>query len=131
VETFEPVIQEEARHILLFANWLAWHRRNLRAWKRPWFELRIAAVWVFLAWERMGIARGLSDNKADDNNFTVTGGKAVSGDEVNVRDLLALCLAENDRRFAGYDPRLVRPVTMPWLTRRVLWVMGLLTKRPD
>jgi hypothetical protein len=125
VETFEPVIQEEARHILLFTNWLAWHRRNLRAWKRPWFELRIAAVWVFLAWERMGIARGLSDNNPDDNNFTVTGGKAVTDDEVDVRELLALCLAENERRFAGYDARLLRPVTMPWLTRRVLSLMGL------
>ena len=48
VDTFEPVIQEEARHILLFANWLAWHRRRAGLARRVWFELRVAAVWVFL-----------------------------------------------------------------------------------
>jgi hypothetical protein len=122
VDTFEPVMQEECRHILLFANWLAAHRRELPLPARLWFELRVAAVWVFLGWERIGLARGMDDGKAaaQDNNFTVTGAQAVSDKEVSLPDLMRLCLAENDRRFAGYDARLRRPSTMPWLTRLAL-----------
>ena len=123
VDTFEPVIQEEARHILLFANWLAWHRRRLKLWRRAWFELRVAVVWVFLAWERIGIARGLNsgDSKPVDNNFTLTGSKAVSEADISPAALMAVCLAENDRRFAGYDARLLRPTTTPAIARLVCW----------
>ncbi|MEA2733058.1 MAG: hypothetical protein QOF70_7533 [Acetobacteraceae bacterium] len=119
VDTFEPVIQEEARHILLFANWLAWHRRRLPLWRRPWFELRVAAVWVFLAWERIGIARGMDagDGKPADNNFTLTGSKSVSDVDISPASLMAVCLAENERRFAGYDSRLRRPTTTPAIAR--------------
>jgi hypothetical protein len=121
VDTFEPVIQEEGRHILLFANWLAWHRRRLPWWRRIWFELRVAAVWVFLAWERIGIARGMDDGKgkAQDNNFTLTGSAAVSDAELSPVALMAVCLQENDRRFAGYDRRLLRPTTTPAIARLV------------
>lgn len=126
VDTFEPVMQEECRHILLFANWLAWHRKAMPWWRRPWFELRVAAVWVFLAWERIGIARGMDDGKGskpEDNNFTVTGSKAVSDQDVGVKELMGVCLAENDRRFAGYDSRLRRPTTTPSLVRFALRFM--------
>jgi hypothetical protein len=123
VDTFEPVIQEEARHILLFANWLAWHRRRLPFWRRPWFELRVAAVWVFLAWERIGIARGMDrgGGAASGNNFTLTGGRSLNEGEISVTSLMAVCLAENDRRFAGYDERLRRPTTTPALARLIRW----------
>jgi hypothetical protein len=124
VDTFEPVMQEECRHILLFANWVAWHRSNMPWWRRPWFELRVLAVWAFLGWERIGIARGVDDSgkkqKAQDNNFTVTGSKAVSNVDISVPELMRLCLLENDRRFAGYDMRLLRPTTMPGLVRFAL-----------
>jgi hypothetical protein len=116
VETFEPVIQEEARHILLFANWLAWHRKRLRWWLRPWFELRVLAVWVFLIWERIGLARTTGGGgAAQDNNFTVTGSRSVSDADLSPGALIRICLSENARRFAGYDERLLRPTTVPRL----------------
>ncbi|MCQ8241138.1 ferritin-like domain-containing protein [Rhizosaccharibacter radicis] len=126
IDTFEPVMQEECRHILLFANWLAWHRRTMPLWRRPWFELRVLAVWAFLGWERVGLAKSIdADGKeqAQDNNFTVNGTRSVSAEEISVPELMALCLRENDRRFAGYDRRLLRPTTMPALVRVALLFM--------
>ncbi|MHB1304458.1 MAG: ferritin-like domain-containing protein [Acidiphilium sp.] len=127
VETFEPVMQEECRHILLFANWVAWHRATMPIHKRVWFELRVAAVYAFLGWERIGIARGMDDKgggaKTQDNNFTVSGSKSVSAEDISVPELMRICLEENDRRFAGYDRRLLRPTTMPTLVRIALKFM--------
>jgi hypothetical protein len=123
VDTFEPVMQEEGRHIVFFVNWVAWHWRNLSLWRRPVFWAKIVAVWVFLVWERIGIARGVGDREGgavpQDNNFTLTGGKSVGAVDVSVGALMDACLAENDRRLSGYDPRLLRPTAVPYLVRFV------------
>jgi hypothetical protein len=113
VETFEPVVHEEGRHILFFVNWVAWRRRNLPLWRRPLFELKVMAVWLFLAWERLGLAKDVGT--AEEVNFTVAGGEAVA--DVDVPGLIDLCLAENERRLGLYDPRLVRPTFFPRLVR--------------
>ena len=115
VDTFEPVIQEEARHILFFVNWAAWHRRTMPFWRRPFFELKVLAVWLFLIWERIGIARDVGSG-VQDNNFTVTGAKSV-GEDINVAQLIDLCLAENERRMSLYDRRLLRPFAVPAVAR--------------
>ena len=115
VETFEPVIHEEARHILFFVNWAAWHRRNMPFWRRPWFELKVLAVWLFLVWERIGIARDVGSG-VQDNNFTVTGAKSVGAD-IDAAELMDICLAENARRMAPYDRRLLRPFAVPALVK--------------
>jgi hypothetical protein len=115
VDTFEPVMQEEARHILFFVNWAAWHRRTMPWWRRPWFELKVLGIWMVLVWERLAIARNV-DHGVQDNNFTVTGAKSVGAD-VSAADLIELCLAENHRRMAVYDPRLLRPAAVPALAR--------------
>jgi hypothetical protein len=116
VETFEPVIQEEARHILFYVNWVDWHRRRMPLWRRPWFFLKTLGVWGFLIWERIGLAREVSGGPPQDANFTVNGAASV-GEDIDTVTLMDLCLAENDRRMAGYDPRLKRPETLPTLVR--------------
>ena len=121
VDTFEPVIQEEARHILFFVNWVAWHRRTMAWWRRPFFELKVLRVWLFLICERIGIARNVG-NGVQDNNFTVTGANQLGAD-IDVGDLVRICLAENDRRMSRYDRRLPRPSTVPALARFALCFM--------
>ena len=123
VDTFEPVMHEEGRHILFFVNWVAWMRRTLPWWRRPGFAVKVAAVWAFLIWERIDMARGLGGNtRAEDSNFTLNGSKEL-GVEIEFPDLAALCLAENDRRLAPWDARLIRPRFVPGVMRLVLRVL--------
>ncbi len=129
IDTFEPVMQEECRHILLFANWLAWQRKHLKLLDRIRFELKVVAVWGFLGWERVNMSRDLAGDggqsgKPQDNNFTVTGSRSVTDVELSLPELMALCLEQNDFRFRGYDERLLRPTTMPNLTRAALFAVN-------
>ena len=118
VETFEPVVQEEGRHILFFTNFIAWYRANMPWWRRPWFELKVARVYAYLAWERMGIAGDVDGLEGGDANFTVTGTESISG-ELDPARLIDVCLEQDKIRMAGYDERLIRPITIPFLARAV------------
>ena len=116
VEVFEPVIREEARHNLFFVNWVAYmqaRRGGLSSFGPAGLAFRgqCMAALAVQAWDRLKAARGV-----EGDNFTATGRDAV-GIDLSPREFLMLCLAENDRRLSGYDPRLLRPRIMPALTR--------------
>ncbi len=125
IDTFEPVMREEGRHILFFVNWVAWWRRTMPWWRRPWFEAKVLVVWMFLIGERISMAKGMGgDNtKAQENNFTLNGSKEL-GVEVSFPELARICLAENDRRLAPYDQRLIRPRFVPAMMRLALRFAG-------
>jgi hypothetical protein len=107
LEVFEPIVQEEARHNLFFVNWVAYMRTQGRMPRRLRIDLQRLLALAIQAWSRVGVAK-----KADANNFTRTGGEAI-GLSLKPRDFLALCIAENARRLAPYDRRLLRPRFMP------------------
>jgi hypothetical protein len=93
-------------------------------WRRPWFELKVFACWLFLIYERMGIASDVS-NGQQDNNFTMNGASQLGAD-IDIGELIAICLSENDRRLstALYDARLKRPRFVPFMARLALKFVG-------
>jgi hypothetical protein len=117
VDTFEPVIHEEGRHILFFVNWIAWHRRTMKLWRRPWFELKVGLIWAYLILERIGIASNIGGGEKE-SNFTVNGADQL-GVDLSPAELLDICLAENDRRLGVYDTRLLRPRFVPAMVRLI------------
>ncbi|WP_245615250.1 ferritin-like domain-containing protein [Muricoccus aerilatus] len=121
VDTFEPVIQEEARHILFFANWAAWARAQQPWWRKPYFLAKTAAVWAVLIWDRLVMARDMG-SASKDTNFTATSGSI--GVTMTAAEMIDICLAEDRRRMAGYDPRLLRPTTVPFVIRLARRFMG-------
>ena len=119
VQIFEPVVQEEARHILFFVNWVKYRRAQLPWWKRPLFRLRCGYLILKQVASRARTAKTFGGSDAGSaDNFTLTSHQDL-GSNLTLHGLLGRCLAENDRRMAPYDPRLLRPQLVPALARFV------------
>ena len=136
VEVFEPVMQEEARHILFFVNWVRYRRSQLPWWRRPGFSLRCGRIILKQVWSRVKTARTLGGSPAgkgaaadpaaaqpavpsggdDGENFTLSAHHDL-GEDVTLHKLLGLCLRENAARLGRYDARLLRPRLVPVLAR--------------
>ncbi|MDE2262132.1 MAG: ferritin-like domain-containing protein [Gammaproteobacteria bacterium] len=120
VKVFEPVMQEEARHILFFVNWVQYRRAQLPWWRRPAFRLRCAWIILKQVASRVKTARSMGKPQpagdGSSENFTLTAHQDL-GTEVTLHRLLGLCLNENERRMAEYDARLKRPRLVPGIAR--------------
>jgi hypothetical protein len=113
VAIFEPVVQEEARHVLFFANWVAYRRRQLSPYRQPLHWLRRGYALYSQGWRRVKTARGLRTG-----DFTMRGHESIDG-SISPRSFLDLCLRENAARLGRYDTRLLRPVLVPAIARVV------------
>jgi len=120
-DVFEPILQEEARHILFFANWAEYRQQRTPLWARPAhaFNNGLAASMQVIGRLKLAFAAGGGeDGDGIDDNFMMDAKQAFG--EVSARSFIELCLAENERRLAPYDPRLARPRLAPSAARLIL-----------
>jgi hypothetical protein len=119
----EPILDEEARHIVFFVNWEAYHQcqrgRGL-ALRRAARALRSYSRAVRC---RMGALRG-----AAGTGFTMTSSSRITVD-FTPKTFLALCLRENARRLMAFDGGLLRPRFVPVLARLAWRCSSLLPER--
>jgi len=140
LDVLEPIVQEEARHILFHVNWVAYKRAQQAPLLRPVHRARCVAAFAGAAFDRarsgLQLARGSNGRSEDERRetppivavpravvkeegFTASGARSIAPG-FSVRRFVACCLEENTRRFAPYDGRLLRPRVVPTLARAFL-----------
>ena len=107
IEVMEPIVQEEARHILFIQNWLLYQRQ-----KRPYLLQGahfLMTMWAFWSagWSRLVELKNLGGSA-----FTIQA-REHENSSMSSKDFINLCQRENKRRLAPYDSRLARPKLIP------------------
>jgi len=120
IEVFGTIMQEEARHILFIVNWAAYLRAQRPGVLRPVFDVRRAWNIAAQAFDRVRGAMQMSGSgdPSSQDGFTLKSHSAM--EDLSLRSFLELCLAENERRFAPYDRRLLRPILVPGSVKTLL-----------
>jgi hypothetical protein len=116
VTLFDPIMQEEARHVLFFVNWIAYRRAGLSRFARPRLDVERGAAVALQVLSRVRTALALGGSEQD--NFAMNSHGSLG--DVSLRGFLEICLRENERRLGVYDARLLRPRFAPRVARLAL-----------
>jgi hypothetical protein len=118
VDVFEPVVQEEARHIVFFVNWVAYTAASKNLIGRILFRMRCMYELAIAGLSRLSLASA-AGAKPDEENFLVASGDTLAVG-LTPRRLLEVALAEDSRRMQRFDERLLRPRIMPFFAKIAL-----------
>lgn len=122
---FDPIIDEEVRHIVFFVNWVNYWQisqgrgaKILRATQDIWHYGRALRH----------LLDTFSSPNPNNEGFTAIGA-SVFAEDLTPDKFLSTCLEENERRMSVFDHRLLRPQFIPAIAKVALSSLKLLPKR--
>jgi hypothetical protein len=123
LDVVEPILDEEARHIVFFVNWEAYHQRHQG---RGLAMQRAARALYYYS---RAVRRRLAAIRSSAGvGFTMSGSTSIAID-LSPKAFLRACLSENARRLEGFDSGLLRPRFVPALASLVLRGLSLIPNR--
>lgn len=123
---FDPILDEEARHIVFFVNWFTYLQiqrgksfLGLRTTKTLWHYGRALR----------NLTEAFSDADTSGAGFTATNANSFALDDLTPETFMAACLEENQKRMSKFDPMLLQPQLMPTLTNLAYRTLKILPRR--
>lgn len=124
-DIFDLLLQEEARHIVFFVNWIAYLQTS-RGRGAKLFRAA-SSLWEYgkATQQLMSVINDGATVNGDD--FAITEA-SVFVDDFSIEKLVSECLSENRRRMSSFDERLLKPQLLPILARIALSGLQLFSR---
>ncbi len=124
---FDPILYEEARHIVFFVNWVSYMQIQEGRGLAP---LRAAHAGVHYGRALLHLAKVfISSGDGTGEGFTATGAGTFA-DNLTPARVFSVCLQENAKRMSSFDDRLLQPRLLPRLSAIALRALTLIPRRP-
>ena len=107
IEVMEPIVQEEARHILFIQNWILFQRH-----RRPYLLQPVHFLQTMWAFAHAGFLRLMELKTMGGAAFAIQA-RETENSSMSPKNFFNLCQRENKRRLDEYDKRLLRPRLIP------------------
>lgn len=123
---FDPILDEEARHIVFFVNWVTYQQIQ-----QGWGADPIRGIHASWHYSRalLHLAKSFSSSgKGSDETFLVASSNNFL-DNLTPQKVFSMCLQENEKRMSAFDQRLLQPRLFPRLSAIALQTLKLLPKR--
>ncbi|WP_445628984.1 ferritin-like domain-containing protein [Nostoc sp. DSM 114167] len=124
-DIFDAVLNEEARHIMFFVNWVTY--QQIQEGKSNWSRGINALVHYSRALQDK-IKAFSGSNEEQQEGFTATGASNFI-DNLTPELLLSTCLQENTRRLGVFNRELLQPQLIPNLAKTALATFRLIPQR--
>ena len=125
-DIFDHILNEEARHIMFFVNWVTY--QQIQEGRQANWLRGVEALWYYRRAFQDKIKAFSGSEEEKQEAFTATAASNFM-DNLTLELFLSTCLEENTRRMSVFDQHLLQPRLLPKLAATALRILKVRPRR--